>query len=270
MRLTTLDDQVIFDFEGNHWAHAIPDIRRLAQSLTTIDGVSSVLLTWASAPRIVLSMDSNVGKVGILRRSAARLRTSPHNLQRMRNSSRSHSPLIIIRFPNLPLDDAMGDEEPMAETAHVSVRTDRSLLSRIVDGTLALGSFLMTWVGLLIPGVPTIPFAIMTVYFADRASPRLSNALCNSPIIGSTMRDWRDYRGIRRATRVRIYFGIGLLVVVTLLLAQPSAILYTSMSVMVALTIYFVQRLPLIDEIDGDPTPSERLPSYPRLGYAGG
>jgi hypothetical protein len=49
---------------------------------------------------------------------------------------------------------------------------------------LAGGSFTLTVIGLIVPGIPTIPFLVATGYYLARSSPRLNKALSRSWFFG--------------------------------------------------------------------------------------
>jgi uncharacterized membrane protein YbaN (DUF454 family) len=52
-------------------------------------------------------------------------------------------------------------------------------------------------IGVLLPGLPTTPFLLLSSYFAARSSPRFHNFLLRSKLIGPILRDWQEHKGIR-------------------------------------------------------------------------
>ncbi len=52
-------------------------------------------------------------------------------------------------------------------------------------------------IGILIPGLPTTPFLLVSSYFAARSSPRFHNYLLSSKLVGPNLRDWQEQKGIR-------------------------------------------------------------------------
>jgi len=73
---------------------------------------------------------------------------------------------------------------------------------RIVNLAAAGGCFVMSIVGVVTPGIPTVPFVLATGYFLARSSPSLHNRFKNSPFFGQMVRDYEDRGGIRRSTKV--------------------------------------------------------------------
>ena len=80
-----------------------------------------------------------------------------------------------------------------------------------INVLLAASSFVLALVGVVLPGIPTVPFVLLTSYFLIRSSPKLSQRLLDSRIFGPTLRDWHEQRGIRRRTKVvalAVMFGV--------------------------------------------------------------
>jgi uncharacterized protein len=63
-------------------------------------------------------------------------------------------------------------------------------------------------VGAITPGIPTVPFVILAGYFFVRSSPEAHQWLLRSRWFGQMLRDWEEYRGVRRSVK---YAVVGLL-----------------------------------------------------------
>ena len=78
-------------------------------------------------------------------------------------------------------------------------------------GLLSLG---LGALGVLLPLLPTVPFAILAAFCFSRSSDRLHDWLVRHPAFGPAIRDWRAHgaisrRGKRAATAsVTVAFGI--------------------------------------------------------------
>ena len=77
--------------------------------------------------------------------------------------------------------------------------------------TLAGITFALAVVGVILPGVPTTPFLLLTSYHLLRSSHRLHNRLLQSKIFGPLLRDWHVHRGVRPGVKTKslaILFGV--------------------------------------------------------------
>lgn len=113
----------------------------------------------------------------------------------------------------------MDEPAPPPSRVHRS-RTVRALLWVVGSVSLILGI-----IGVVLPGLPTTPFILLTATCYAKASPRLHQWLLNHRWFGPLLRDWERDRSLTRGTKA---FAIG------------------SMVVMVSLAVWrFQGRLPL-------------------------
>jgi len=61
---------------------------------------------------------------------------------------------------------------------------------------LGLLSLLIGFVGIFLPVLPTIPFAIFSAFCFERGSPRLHQWILRQPIVGPAIIDWKQNRVI--------------------------------------------------------------------------
>jgi uncharacterized membrane protein YbaN (DUF454 family) len=140
--------------------------------------------------------------------------------------------------PEVPLD-------PGAPVVATGLRRWRYL-------ALAGGSFGLTIVGLVVPGIPTVPFLLMTSYYLVRSSPALNRRLSRSKLFGPILHDWQD-RGALRPSNKRKLAGLALgISAVTLLLLAPSVEVVIVIVIVAAASLYGIMRLP---EIHDDAAP---------------
>lgn len=62
--------------------------------------------------------------------------------------------------------------------------------------TLALGL-----VGIIVPGLPTVPFLLLSAWCGSRGWPRLEAWLLAHPRYGETIQHWREHRAIPRKAK---------------------------------------------------------------------
>ena len=85
------------------------------------------------------------------------------------------------------------DENPLASI---------SLPRRMWHLGLAGASLVGAGVGLVVPGVPTVPFVLLTSYHLARGSDRMHRVFLRLPLFGSLAHDWSDGRFIRPSNKL--------------------------------------------------------------------
>ena len=88
-------------------------------------------------------------------------------------------------------------------------------------------TFLFAMVGVLLPGIPTTPFLLLTSYCLLRSSRRLHDRLLRSKIFGRLLRDWHTHRGVRPGVKTKSLAIMVLVVGATVLFSGfPARALY--------------------------------------------
>lgn len=75
-------------------------------------------------------------------------------------------------------------------------------MTRIVFLILAYFFLALAIVGILLPGLPTVPFLLLTAWFAARGSERLHGWLYAHPHIGKLLIDWEQQKAISRISKL--------------------------------------------------------------------
>lgn len=71
----------------------------------------------------------------------------------------------------------------------------------IIGGTLSLA---LAIIGIIVPGLPTTPFALLSAYLYAKSSDRLYNWLLNNKILGSRIRNYHKRQGVTRKGKIGI------------------------------------------------------------------
>ena len=75
-------------------------------------------------------------------------------------------------------------------------------MARLVALILAYFFLVLAIVGMFFPGIPTVPFLLLTAWFAARGSERLHSWLYAHPHFGKLLIDWEQQRAVSRTSKV--------------------------------------------------------------------
>ena len=75
-------------------------------------------------------------------------------------------------------------------------------MARLVALILAYFFLALAIVGMFLPGLPTVPFLLLTAWFAARGSNRLHSWLYAHPHLGKLLIDWEQQGAVSRTSKV--------------------------------------------------------------------
>ena len=183
-----------------------------------------IFSTWQVArvrPGALLLKHADAGNWAAARRIGARL-AGVSGIQdiRWRSVSRRllmrYDPNVIERSEVLKrLDEAVvwAGIEPEPESDYGAALAV-SGVRRLVYLSLAGVSFGLAGLGVVVPGLPTVPFLLLTSYYLVRSSPRLNARLLRSRTFGPMIRDWHEHHAMRPRVKA---FSIGTMILVVTL-----------------------------------------------------
>jgi len=161
---------------------------------------------------------------------------------------------IVLEDLIVEFDPALESESSGAPAASPESDVTRPWAGQIVVGGVrrmanlaaAGGCFVMSIVGVITPGIPTIPFVLATGYFLARSSPGLHQRFRNSRFFGTMISDYEDHGGLRWTTKFKmIVFTVGLMVV-TVVIAGATLPLLIGVGLMGTIGIYLLGRIPTV------------------------
>lgn len=242
--------EIVLIFDRATFRPSIGALQALSGRLRQVEDVVSVMtrLDLHGSQQVIVFYKSQVESQQILRRMAGALRTpataepgavsANHRIvdSEVKVQPRCRGVIITSR----PAD---------VTTSGISTVPDLpTRLRHFVYGTLAAGAFGMAWVGLLVPGIPTVPFVILTAYLAAKASPAFHQRLLKSRTFGPMIQDWEAHHAIRPSVRKQAVLLTLVIVVLTAIAAPPSVSLYLLIASMATFSLVVVSMLPVIDE----------------------
>ena len=100
-------------------------------------------------------------------------------------------------------------ETPQQEKAEAKKRRagffSRPLLMLLGCFMVALG-----FIGIFLPGLPTVPFLLVALWAFSKSHERFHDWLYNHPRLGPPLRDWREHRAVPRRAK---YLAVGTMLV---------------------------------------------------------
>lgn len=106
------------------------------------------------------------------------------------------------------------------------------LVSRYIALFLACVFLILAIIGVVLPGLPTVPFLLLAAWFSARASERLHRWLYEHPYFGKLLIDWKVQKAISRKSKV---------VAVVMLMASLGVMYYhlNNIWVLLGVTLWF-------------------------------
>lgn len=150
-----------------------------------------------------------------------------------------------------------------ADAEPVLVRGPRRLLYLAAGA----GSVVMTIVGVIVPGIPTVPFLLSSSYFLARSSPRAHALLEATPLFGDMVREWDAHQALSRTSKRRLAVFTLVIIAFTVVLAGPSLLVLAVVSVMAPACLIGIIRLPEMHAEAPEPNavPTTAAADRPRL-----
>ena len=126
----------------------------------------------------------------------------------------------------------------------LQVRGPRRYLYFVMAG----GSLALSMVGLMVPGIPTVPFLLAGSFYLARSSRRLHDRLTASRFPGQMLTEWETYRGMSLDSKRKLMGFSAVVIVITGILVPASPWVLVSLSGMAVLTLFGISRIPWLPE----------------------
>lgn len=134
-----------------------------------------------------------------------------------------------------------------ANAATFVVKGPRRYLYLAVGG----GSLMLGVIGLIVPGLPAVPFLLASSYYLARSSRELHRKLMDSAFLGQILREWESFKGMSRDSKRKLAGVTLIVVVITLALAPVGPWVLVGMAGTALMTLYGISRIPPIPETPG-------------------
>lgn len=118
--------------------------------------------------------------------------------------------------------------------------------------TAAITTLFLGLLGIVLPGLPTTPFVLLSSYCLLRSSPSLHERLIHSRLFGGVLRDWHLHRGIRPHIRYKATVVVLLVVGASLAFTNLPLGAKLAIAAVAACGIAYIWRLPEVAETPAD------------------
>ncbi|MGL4512155.1 MAG: YbaN family protein [Lacipirellulaceae bacterium] len=146
----------------------------------------------------------------------------------------------------LPAIDSYADEAT-GRRAFVRRPTEAVGWRRVMHLGLAGLWFTLAMIGVVVPGMPTTCFLLMTSYSLLRSSRRLHERLLASRVFGPSLRHWRLYRGVRPGVKARALSVLVLVTGATVLLSGLPAAAQAGITAGASIGAFCILRLRVVE-----------------------
>ena len=134
------------------------------------------------------------------------------------------------------------NSESSEDASHLQI----PLWKRILFGTAAGFFFLLGATGLIVPGLPTTPFLLLTSYFLVRSVPSLNDRLLKSKLFGPILTDWQRHRGVRKDVKLKAVAAVVLAISATLWFSSLPVWANFGIVLLAAIGVSVILRLPTL------------------------
>lgn len=77
----------------------------------------------------------------------------------------------------------------------------RAVVARLLWRCLAAAAVLLGFIGIFVPGLPTVPFLLLAAWAAGKGWPALERWLLAHPRYGDSIRRWREHGAVPRRAK---------------------------------------------------------------------
>ncbi|MDR2449062.1 MAG: YbaN family protein [Prevotellaceae bacterium] len=94
--------------------------------------------------------------------------------------------------------------------------------------------------GMFLPLLPTVPFLLLAVFCFARSSPSWREKILHHPFIGKPLREWLQYKGIRKKDKIFSVAFLWVSILISIFLVAVFWVRILLLMVAVAVTIHLL------------------------------
>lgn len=136
--------------------------------------------------------------------------------------------------------------EPVNHSGDPFAPSPLSPWRRAVYLFIAAVSFAVAMLGVVLPGLPTTPFLLVTSAFLLRSWPSMHERMLRSRFVGGLLSDWRQHRGVRPHVKLRAVTFVVVAVTLSIVFGGLPVPASVAMAACAVAGILVILRLPTI------------------------
>lgn len=99
-----------------------------------------------------------------------------------------------------------------------SVLLKRGRIKKILYAILGVLALILAILGIVVPGLPCTPFALLSAAMFAKSSDKLYNKVLNSKIIGTRIKEYKKQKGITKTGKIKVIILMWTMVLISTLL----------------------------------------------------
>ena len=115
-------------------------------------------------------------------------------------------------------------------------------MARKLALVLAYFFLALAFIGVFLPGIPTVPFLLLTAWFAARGSEKLHRWLYSHPHFGQLLIDWEQNRAVSRKAKVLAVLMMAASWILMYFRVGPGILLAVISVVFILVSIFLISR----------------------------
>ncbi|MDR0680745.1 MAG: YbaN family protein [Dysgonamonadaceae bacterium] len=94
--------------------------------------------------------------------------------------------------------------------------------------------------GMFLPLLPTVPFLLLAIFCFAKSSPTWAAKILHHPFIGKPLREWLQYKGIRKKDKIFSIAFLWISILVSIILVAAFWVRILLLVVAIAVTIHLL------------------------------
>ena len=113
---------------------------------------------------------------------------------------------------------------------------------RVIWLFIGIVALVLGGIGVVLPLLPTTPFALLAAFAFAQSSERLHQWLLDHNIFGSLIENWQRYRAISRRAKIASILAMAAILIIGVLHGLPKTVIIAQVLVLAPCALFIVSR----------------------------